>query len=108
MHSHYVDQTLPCRDCGTNFTWTAGEQEFYTTKGLTNSPSRCPACRRSAKEARETGRPAGGRPREMFAVVCDRCGIQTQVPFFPRVDRPVYCSACYDAVRTEDLPGGTP
>jgi CxxC-x17-CxxC domain-containing protein len=31
----------------------------------------------------------------MFAAVCAQCGQQTQVPFEPRGDKPVYCSACF-------------
>ncbi|MBV9616240.1 MAG: zinc-ribbon domain-containing protein, partial [Ktedonobacteraceae bacterium] len=37
-----TDQTLYCRDCNQEFTFTTGEQEFYASRGLTNSPSRCP------------------------------------------------------------------
>lgn len=99
MQSSYVDQTLRCRDCGNSFVWTAGEQDFYAAKHLTNVPTRCPGCRAAAKRARESGRVPGARPREFFPAVCDRCGVQTQVPFMPRNDRPVYCSSCFDQVR---------
>lgn len=98
MQSSYTDQTLQCRDCGNSFLWSAGEQAFYESKGLTNAPTRCPGCRAIAKRTRESGR-LGTRPREFFPAVCDRCGVQTQVPFLPRSDRPIYCSACYDQVR---------
>src|SRR2546426_1129536 len=30
----FVDKPLTCRDCGIEFTFTAGEQEFYETLGL--------------------------------------------------------------------------
>lgn len=100
----YGDRVLQCRDCGLDFVWTAGEQAFYASKNLVNQPSRCPACRAAAKAARQAGTsgtaPAGGRPREFFPAVCDRCGVQTQVPFLPRNDRPVYCSSCFDVVRS--------
>ncbi|HAX39589.1 MAG TPA: zinc-binding protein, partial [Clostridiales bacterium] len=33
--------------------------------------------------------------REMFDAVCAECGAATKVPFQPRNDRPVYCSACF-------------
>ena len=48
------DRELTCKDCGTPFTFTAGEQEFYAGKGLVNAPRRCPNCRapRAAGEAR--------------------------------------------------------
>ena len=37
----------------------------------------------------------GGGPREMHPVTCAQCGQETQVPFKPRGDRPVYCSDCF-------------
>ena|SRR5215471_4901819 len=54
----YADKTLTCRDCGTQFVFTAGEQEFYAQKGFTNEPGRCPACRQSRKQT--GGRGGGG------------------------------------------------
>ncbi len=104
MDSHFTDRVLHCRDCDTDFVWTAGEQAFYASKGLVNAPGRCLACRAAAKMARNAGTPTS-RPREFFPAVCDRCGIQTQVPFQPRSDRPVYCSACFDVVRMAAHPG---
>ncbi len=91
------DKTLTCRDCGAQFTFTVGEQEFYAEKGFTNEPSRCPSCRAANKASRGGG--GRGREREMFAAVCDRCGKETQVPFQPRGDKPVYCSECFSAQR---------
>jgi CxxC-x17-CxxC domain-containing protein len=101
MEATYRDKVLQCRDCGTDFVWTAGEQAFYASKNLVNQPSRCPSCRAAARAARNAGGATGSRPREFFPAVCDRCGVQTQVPFLPRNDRPVYCSSCYDTVRLE-------
>ncbi|HTD47537.1 MAG TPA: zinc-ribbon domain-containing protein, partial [bacterium] len=37
----FVDKTLHCLDCGKEFVFTAGEQEFYQKKGFTNEPLRC-------------------------------------------------------------------
>ena len=101
MEAAYQDKVLCCRDCGADFVWTSGEQAFYASKGLVNEPARCPSCRAAARSARQGAPGTGGssRPREFFPAVCDRCGIQTQVPFLPRNDRPVYCSSCYDVVR---------
>jgi hypothetical protein len=45
----FVDKTRVCRDCKQNFTFTAGEQEFYANKGLQNRPVRCTSCRSSRK-----------------------------------------------------------
>jgi hypothetical protein len=48
----FEDKSLPCSDCGTAFTFSAGEQEFYQSKGFTNEPKRCPDCRRANKARR--------------------------------------------------------
>lgn len=46
------DKTLSCRDCGNEFVFTSGEQEFYKEKGFENEPVRCPDCRRAKKQQR--------------------------------------------------------
>ena len=61
----FEDKTLVCKDCGKEFVWTAGEQEFYASRGFENQPQRCKPCR----DARKNGQ--------------------------PREDRPVYCSDCF-------------
>ena len=52
----YTDRTIACFDCGQEFTFTAGEQEFYAQRGFTETPKRCPSCRqiRKAQRARST------------------------------------------------------
>ena len=89
----YSDKTLVCKDCGQEFTFTAGEQEFYAEKGFTNEPQRCKACRTTRKNAR--GDAATGAPRQKFEAVCSECGNPCLVPFEPHDDRPVYCSDCF-------------
>lgn len=92
----YEDKTLECADCGLNFTFSAGEQEFFDSKGFTNEPKRCPECRQANKQRRR-GYDSDGyqRPREMHDAVCSACGKDTQVPFEPRNGRPVYCNECF-------------
>lgn len=51
----FEDRILVCRDCGNEFVFTAGEQEFYAQKGFLNDPVRCPDCRRARKQARASG-----------------------------------------------------
>ena len=34
-------------------------------------------------------------PREMFDAKCSDCGQDTQVPFKPDPERPVFCKDCY-------------
>lgn len=99
----YQDRILTCRDCGQEFTFTAGEQEFFASKGLTNAPSRCPECRK----ARRGGSPSNLRPRgEQYDAICASCGKATTVPFLPREDRPVYCSDCFQEQRASRAPRG--
>jgi CxxC-x17-CxxC domain-containing protein len=120
--SRFSDKTLACRDCGKEFSFTAGEQEFYETKGF-SEPTRCPDCRAARKASRDgssggssygSGRssygsgssygrsgesrsPEGrGGTRQMYKVICADCGNETEVPFEPRSGRPVYCRDCFD------------
>lgn len=109
----YADKTLTCRDCGTDFVFTAGEQEFYAQKGFTNEPTRCVSCRRARKASaggngayaeRESyggsrGGYSSGGAREMHVTTCASCGREAQVPFVPRGDKPVYCSDCFQQQR---------
>lgn len=43
------DRNIVCKDCGNEFVFTVGEQEFYKEKGFENDPVRCPDCRRARK-----------------------------------------------------------
>ena len=58
----YEDKTLVCKECGNEFVFTAGEQEFYAERGFQNEPQRCKSCRDARKSA------ARG-PREYFTAV---------------------------------------
>ena len=39
----FEDKTLKCVECGTEFVFSASEQEFYAEKGFTNEPKRRPS-----------------------------------------------------------------
>lgn len=47
-----ADKTLVCKDCGADFVFTEGEQQFYAEKGFDNEPQRCLDCRKARKAAR--------------------------------------------------------
>ncbi len=117
----YTDRGMTCLDCGMEFVFTAGEQEFYAQRGFSEPPKRCASCRASRKAQRSASGGSGGasagsyggyeqssggyggyaerRPREMFSAVCAECGRTAQVPFQPTGARPVYCSDCFQGKR---------
>ena len=68
----YEDEKLVCEDCGKEFIFTAGEQEFYAEKGLVNKPKRCPECR-------SVRRKNNRKRRKMYDAVCSKCGAQNQI-----------------------------
>ena len=63
----YEDKTLVCKECGKEFVFTAGEQEFYAEKGFQNEPQRCRDCRQARKNANHP-------QRELYTAVCAACG----------------------------------
>lgn len=99
----FEDKPLQCDDCGATFVFSAGEQEFFASKGYTNEPKRCPLCRQARKSERYGSSDYGYRSqRQMFPAICAQCGKDTEVPFEPREDRPVYCSDCYNKKRLSE------
>lgn len=90
----YEDKTLVCKDCGNEFIFTAGEQEFMQKKGFKNEPLRCKECRIARKRAAKP-------PRELFDAICANCGAEAKVPFEPRDGRPIYCSECFSKMKAE-------
>ena len=60
----YQDETLTCEECGKEFVFTAGEQEFYAEKGLVNKPKRCPECRKARRKKNK---------RKLYDVICSDC-----------------------------------
>lgn len=50
-----ADKVLNCKDCGSEFVFTEGEQEFYKEKGFENEPQRCPDCRKAKKQQSRGG-----------------------------------------------------
>jgi CxxC-x17-CxxC domain-containing protein len=107
------DRTLTCSDCGNEFTFTAGEQEFYTQRGY-SEPRRCQPCRQARKTQRNQSEGGfsgggyadngyrgggGGGQRQFFPAVCSECGQETEVPFAPTPGKPVYCRDCFQSRR---------
>lgn len=99
----YQDKSIQCSDCGITFTFSADEQEQFASRGYTNEPKRCPQCRQTRKAQQNGNSSYGNRTgsvsRQMFPAKCSECGKDTEVPFQPRNDRPVYCSDCYRKIK---------
>lgn len=117
------DRTLTCRDCGNEFVFTAGEQDFYTSRGF-SEPQRCPGCRQARKTQRNSGGDSygggsgyssgggdsygggfsrggnGGGQRTLYPATCSECGKDTEVPFNPSPGKPVYCRECFQSQRS--------
>jgi CxxC-x17-CxxC domain-containing protein len=108
---NYTDTEIECQDCNNVFAFTAKEAQFYEEKQFA-PPKRCRDCRDIRKQ-NKAGRDGGGQgngggqnrggnsrgndrgTRELFDAVCSDCGKDTQVPFKPSGDRPVYCRDCF-------------
>jgi CxxC-x17-CxxC domain-containing protein len=121
------DRTLTCRDCGQEFVFTQGEQEFYQQRGFSD-PQRCGNCRQARKAQRNSGGGGGysdggyggggssyggssngggygggsdrgfsSAPRQLYSATCSECGQTTEVPFNPTPGKPVYCRDCFQA-----------
>jgi len=95
----FQEKSIQCSDCGATFTFSAEEQEFFQSRGYTNEPKRCPSCRQARKSERYGSSSSYESRRQMFPAKCAQCGKDTEVPFEPRGDKPVYCSDCYRKVR---------
>ena len=85
------DRDVLCVDCGSQFVFSSGEQEFYREKGFVNEPRHCKQCK-SKRELAKTGK----RLRRIETpVTCAECGTRTTVPFKPTQKRPVLCATCF-------------
>lgn len=57
------DKTIVCKDCGKEFIFTVGEQEFFETNGLTHEPVRCKECRDKKRAQHNNNRNFSNRDR---------------------------------------------
>ena len=110
-----TDKILKCSDCGKDFIFTAGEQEFHEKKGFSNPPKRCIDCK-AEKKAQHLIAQSGDSPvarakkpswktkadpneRVRFPAVCSRCQKNFDAPFEPQTGRPVFCRECFQATK---------
>ena len=85
-----MERILVCRQGGEQFAFDESEQAFYMERGFENEPKRCKACRMSKHALESAQKPK----KEMYPAVCAACGAQTELPFRPTGEKPVYCYAC--------------
>ena len=101
--SEFQDRVLKCVDCGTEFVFTAGEQQFYYQKDFKNEPKRCRNCKARRQNG---GERATGPGRVETAAVCSQCGRETTVPFRPTQGRPVFCRQCFQTRKVAGAAAG--
>jgi len=101
----FQDKLIQCFDCETIFTFDVLEQKQFASKGHNHNPKRCPSCRHERKTRQNGNNVSSNRgnsyspSRQMYQIKCSACDKDTQVPFCPREDHPIYCRDCYNKVR---------
>lgn len=88
----FADRVLKCVDCGVEFVFSAGEQEFFHEKQFRNDPKRCKKCRARRDPTRSNVRPE-------VRIKCAQCGLETTVPFNPTQGKAVLCRTCFQKSR---------
>ena len=86
----YEDKTLVCKDCGKEFVFTAGEQEFYAEKGFQNEPLRCKECREARAKCT--------RPFALSAAA------RRAYPLFPRTTVPSIAASASRRAEANNFP----
>lgn len=86
-----MKKELVCMQCGKEFVFDQSEQEMYLQLGFSSEPKRCEVCRGAEKALKSAVKPE----KEMYMAICDGCGKETQLPFKPKGDKPVYCRECF-------------
>ena len=99
------EKSIECFDCGAAFIFTVDEQLACQAICHFNAPKRCPSCRLARKACQmkngnfRSPQPGFQSERRLFHAVCSQCGRNTEVPFEPKPDRPVYCRECYQNLK---------
>ncbi len=72
------DKIIPCKDCGDDFVFSGGEQEFYNSKGF-SAPQRCKDCRMKNKQSGGLG--SEKKDKVYSNITCKECKKTDRVPF---------------------------
>jgi len=100
----FQDKVLTCIDCGAEFVFTAGEQQFFHDKQFKNEPKRCKACKSKRVAVLERASLLARRRAPLCScrtrATCSQCGKDTTVPFRPTQGRPILCRECFTQKKT--------
>jgi hypothetical protein len=70
MNQGFTDKILLCVDCGEEFVFTVGAQEYFSQRGFSEDPKRCKTCYMDIKRKRKRfeGEPSrrGYQGKEVF------------------------------------------
>ncbi len=91
----FEDKTLICKECGQEFIFSAGEQQFFAEKGLKNLPARCPDCRKKRKQQEE-------EEIEKYQITCAQCGKKSLASFEIEPGQTFYCHHCFDIIKRKE------
>ena len=92
-----MDNKIVCSVCAMAFELSEDEKVFYEKMRFIHAPRRCRICRGAENALKSAVKPE----RIMYNAICDKCGEETQLPFKPTGDKPVYCRACFAARNKE-------
>lgn len=87
----YQDKRIVCRDCKTEFVFSASEQQDFRKRGF-NQPTRCAECHERRTSRRRYSR---GGDTAIHTAPCTVCGKDAELPFKPTGAKPVYCAECF-------------
>lgn len=96
----YQDTRIVCRDCETEFVFSASDQQDFKKRGF-REPTRCPACHERRNSRRKHSR---GGATVAHTAPCSICGKEALLPFKPIDDKPVYCTECFTAQQDKAKP----
>ena len=97
----FQDRILRCVDCGKEFVWTAGEQQFFADKNFKNEPKRCKACK--GKRASQIYRVAAEIMEKARVTIPYLVGTMIEVPRAALVADEIARSAQFFSFGTNDL-----
>jgi CxxC-x17-CxxC domain-containing protein len=100
----FRDKQLTCKECGAEFVFSVGEQQFFADCGFKNQPKRCKDCRHKRNLAPRPN--ISSSTAVSTSTNCSECGKETTVPFRPAPGRPVFCRECFHAVSRDNHGSG--